>query len=247
MLLANPLFPVFLKLEQLRVLLVGGGNVGLEKLTAILRNSPGTAVTVVSLTFLPALRTLAARHPAVQLHVGPYDDAYLVEADVVFAATDDPALHRRIKAAARARRLLVNVADTPALCDFYLSSVVQKGALKMVVSTNKRAVADGGQAPARRARRDPARGAGRGVAKDAGHPPAAVRRLCPKSQSPRCRDGRPRGRLRLRGPRHAPLAGAGRGSLAGRRDPGRRPVGCHAGTPSPENPISFVRHYSELL
>ena len=134
--LANPLFPVFLKLEQLRVLLVGGGNVGLEKLTAILRNSPGTAVTVVSLTFLPALRTLAARHPAVQLHVGPYDDAYLVEADVVFAATDDPALHRRIKAAARARRLLVNVADTPALCDFYLSSVVQKGALKVAVSTN---------------------------------------------------------------------------------------------------------------
>ncbi len=46
---ANPLFPVFLKLEQLRVLLVGGGNVGLEKLTAILRNSPATAVTVVSL------------------------------------------------------------------------------------------------------------------------------------------------------------------------------------------------------
>ncbi|WP_375436550.1 NAD(P)-dependent oxidoreductase, partial [uncultured Hymenobacter sp.] len=61
---ANPLFPVFLKLEQLRVLLVGGGNVGLEKLTAILRSSPATAVTVVSLTFLPALRELAARFPA---------------------------------------------------------------------------------------------------------------------------------------------------------------------------------------
>ena len=134
--IANPLFPVFLKLEQLRVLLVGGGNVGLEKLTAILRNSPETTVTVVSLTFLPALRTLAARHPGVQLRVGPYADAYLDAADVVFAATDDPALHRRIQAAARARRLLVNVADTPALCDFYLSSVVQKGALKVAVSTN---------------------------------------------------------------------------------------------------------------
>ncbi|MBO2012528.1 bifunctional precorrin-2 dehydrogenase/sirohydrochlorin ferrochelatase [Hymenobacter negativus] len=133
---ANPLFPVFLKLEQLRVLLVGGGNVGLEKLSAILRNSPKTAVTVVSLTFLPALRDLAARHPAVRLHVGAYSDAYLDEADIVFAATDDPALHRRIKAAARTRRLLVNVADTPAQCDFYLSSVVQKGALKVAVSTN---------------------------------------------------------------------------------------------------------------
>ena len=134
--IANPLFPVFLKLEQLRVLLVGGGNVGLEKLTAILRSSPATTVTVVSLTFLPELRELAARYPAVQLREGPYEEAYLEEADVVFAATDDPALHRRIKAEASARRLLVNVADTPPLCDFYLSSVVQKGALKVAVSTN---------------------------------------------------------------------------------------------------------------
>ena len=132
----NPLFPVFLKLEQLRVLLVGGGNVGLEKLAAILRSSPETAVTVVSFTYLPALRALAARHPAVRLHQGPYDDAFLDGADLVFAATDDAALHGRITAAARARRLLVNVADTPALCDFYLSSVVQKGALKVAVSTN---------------------------------------------------------------------------------------------------------------
>ncbi|WP_072144719.1 bifunctional precorrin-2 dehydrogenase/sirohydrochlorin ferrochelatase [Hymenobacter sp. AT01-02] len=134
--IANPLFPVFLKLEQLRVLLVGGGNVGLEKLSAILRNSPNTAVTVVSITFLPELQKVAARHPAVQLHQGEYTDAYLDEADIVFAATDDPALHRRIREAAHARRLLVNVADTPALCDFYLSSVVQKGALKVAVSTN---------------------------------------------------------------------------------------------------------------
>lgn len=134
--IANSLFPIFLKLEQLRVLLVGGGNVGFEKLTAILRNSPATAVTVVSLTFLPGLRALVARHPAVQLHQGPYDEAFLDGADVVFAATDDPVLHRRIVAAARARGLFVNVADTPALCDFYLSSVVQKGALKVAVSTN---------------------------------------------------------------------------------------------------------------
>ncbi len=134
--IANPLFPIFLKLEQLRVLLVGGGNVGLEKLTAILRSSPETSVTVVSLTFLPALRALAARHPLVKLHTGPYDDAFLQDVDIVFAATDDPALHQRIKTAARARRLLVNVADTPPLCDFYLSSVVQKGSLKVAVSTN---------------------------------------------------------------------------------------------------------------
>ncbi|MGI4866889.1 MAG: precorrin-2 dehydrogenase/sirohydrochlorin ferrochelatase family protein [Janthinobacterium lividum] len=132
----NPLFPAFLKLENLRVLLVGGGNVGLEKLTAILRNSPQTAVTVVSLTLLDELRELAARHPRVQLVARAYAETDLDAHDIVFAATDDPALHRTIVAAAHQRRLLINVADTPDLCDFYLSSVVVKGQLKIAVSTN---------------------------------------------------------------------------------------------------------------
>ena len=132
----NPLFPVFLKLENLRVLLVGGGNVGLEKLTAILRSSPATVVTIVSLSFLPELRALAAGYPHLRLIERGWLETDLDGADIVFAATDDPALHRRIKAAARTRRLLVNVADTPDLCDFYLSSVVQKGQLKVAISTN---------------------------------------------------------------------------------------------------------------
>ncbi|WP_082116035.1 TSUP family transporter [Hymenobacter terrenus] len=132
----NALFPVFLKLEQFRVLLVGGGNVGLEKLTAILRNSPATAVTVVAPRLLPQLRELAGRHPRVQLHARPYADDDLDDQDFVFVATDDPALNRHVKATASARRILTNVADTPEECDFYLSSVVQKGDLKVAISTN---------------------------------------------------------------------------------------------------------------
>ncbi|MBH8568445.1 TSUP family transporter [Microvirga sp. STS02] len=133
---ANNLFPIFLKLENLRVLLVGGGNVGLEKLGAILRNSPATAVTVVAPHILPELRELAARHPKVQLHQRPYQDRDLDDKDLLFLATDDVALHRYIGAAAAARQLLTNVADTPELCDFYLSSVLQKGDLKIAISTN---------------------------------------------------------------------------------------------------------------
>ena len=134
--LANTLFPVFLKLETMRVLLVGGGYVGLEKLGAILRNSPATAVTVVAPRMLPALRELAARHPQVRLHERPYADADLDGHDILFLATDDPELHRYIGTAAAARRLLTNVADPPDLCDFYLSSVLQKGDLKIAISTN---------------------------------------------------------------------------------------------------------------
>ncbi|WP_426059786.1 TSUP family transporter [Hymenobacter sp. B1770] len=132
----NALFPVFLKLEQFRVLLVGGGNVGLEKLSAILRNSPATAVTVVAPRLLPELQALALLHPRVQLHARPYADDDLDDQDFVFVATDDPSLNRRIKAAAAVRRILTNVADTPEECDFYLASVVQKGDLKVAISTN---------------------------------------------------------------------------------------------------------------
>ena len=133
---ANHLFPIFLKLDTMRVLLVGGGNVGLEKLAAILRNSPETAVTVVAPRILPELRELATRHPRVQLHQRPYQDQDLDDQDILFLATDDVKLHRYIGSAATARRLLTNVADTPALCDFYLSSVLQKGDLKIAISTN---------------------------------------------------------------------------------------------------------------
>jgi siroheme synthase-like protein len=133
---ANRLFPVFLKLEQLHVLLVGGGNVGLEKLSAILNNSPSAAVTVVATRFLPELRELAARHPAVQLREGPYQITDLVGHDLVLVATDDKALNLSIKADATRQRLLCNVADTPDACDFYLGSIVQKGDLKIAISTN---------------------------------------------------------------------------------------------------------------
>ena len=110
---ANALFPVFLKLEQFRVLLVGGGNVGLEKLAVILRNSPATAVTVVAPFLHPELQALAAQHPRVRLHARPYTDDDLDDQDFVFVATNDPALNRRIKAATGLRRILTNVADTP--------------------------------------------------------------------------------------------------------------------------------------
>ena len=133
---ANPLFPVFLKLEQLRVLLVGGGEVGLEKLTAMLRNSPAAAVTVVAPAIRPEIRALTLAHPRLQLRERPYSVTDLVGHDLVMIATNNKELNRHIKADATRQRLLANVADTPAECDFYLGAIVQKGDLKIAISTN---------------------------------------------------------------------------------------------------------------
>ena len=51
-------------------------------------------------------------------------------------ATDQPVLNEAIRKLARNRRILINVADKPELCDFYLGSIVKKGDLKLGISTN---------------------------------------------------------------------------------------------------------------
>ncbi len=132
----NQLFPVFLKLDQLRVLVVGGGNVALEKISALLRNSPQMRITVVAGYFRPELVELVADNPRIRLIPRNFIWNDLDNRDIVLLTTDNPELHHRIHAAAQARHLLINVADTPDLCDFYLGAVVQKGDLKIGISTN---------------------------------------------------------------------------------------------------------------
>jgi len=132
----NRLYPVFLKLEQLNILLVGAGNVGLEKLNSLLGNSPAARITVVAPFIKPEVRELLNRHPSCILQARPFELSDLEQKELVFLATDDPGLHAYIKQSAAAKGILVNVADTPDLCDFYLGSIVQKGSLKIAISTN---------------------------------------------------------------------------------------------------------------
>lgn len=132
----NPLFPVFLKLNQLHTVLIGAGNIGLEKLTAIVSNSPLATVTVIARSISPEIHTLAAKFTSVNIVQKSFTAADLDSANLVIAATNDNELNELIVKAAHERNLLVNIADKPALCDFYLGSIVQKGDLKLGISTN---------------------------------------------------------------------------------------------------------------
>ena len=132
----NNLFPVFLKLEALDTLIVGGGKVGLEKLNALLKSSPLANVTVVAPLIKDEIKALAGHGMNVDVVERAFRVSDLRHKDLVMLATDDPELHHRIRALARKKRLLINVADTPHLCDFYLGSVVTKGNLKIGISTN---------------------------------------------------------------------------------------------------------------
>jgi precorrin-2 dehydrogenase/sirohydrochlorin ferrochelatase len=132
----NNLFPIFLKLEELDTLIVGGGNVGLEKITGLLKSSPNARLTLVAEKISEEIKTIASQTKTVRLIERRFRLRDLVNKDVVILATDDKTLHQRIRVVARKKHLLVNVADTPELCDFYLGSVVTKGNIKIGISTN---------------------------------------------------------------------------------------------------------------
>jgi len=85
----NELYPIFLKVAELEVLIVGGGNVGLEKLSFLLKSSPNV----------------------IEVNIQVYKDC-------------------------RQRNILVNVADNPPYCDFYMGGIVTKGNIKIAISTN---------------------------------------------------------------------------------------------------------------
>jgi precorrin-2 dehydrogenase/sirohydrochlorin ferrochelatase len=132
----NQLFPVFFRLDQLQMLIVGGGNVALEKLSFLFKNSNNAHVTLVAPEIRDEIRELAQKYPALILIQREYRTSDLENMDLVIAATSIAELNEQVRKDAKAKRILINVADTPDSCDFYLGSVVKKGDLKIAVSTN---------------------------------------------------------------------------------------------------------------
>jgi len=132
----NELFPVFLKLNQFNVLIIGGGVVGLEKLTAILKNSPRANVTIVSYFFSEELKMFVKDNSNISLIEGGFEEYHLKDKNIVISALNDIEMSAKIKVIVNKYGLLYNAADKPELCDFYLGSTVTKGNLKIGISTN---------------------------------------------------------------------------------------------------------------
>lgn len=134
----NELYPVFLKLHTLHTLIVGAGEVGHEKLSFILKSSPKARVTMVATWVNPEIEQLLSslKEHFVQIERREFREEDLQGHDLVIAATNIPELNRAVQAAAKAYGKLINVADTPGLCDFYLGSIVTRGPLKIGISTN---------------------------------------------------------------------------------------------------------------
>jgi uroporphyrin-III C-methyltransferase/precorrin-2 dehydrogenase/sirohydrochlorin ferrochelatase len=126
------LYPAFLKLDGLPVVVVGGGAVAASKLDGLL--AAGARVTVVAPHVRPEIR---ARATVVEAEFRP---AHLAGARWVVAAAT-PAVNRDVAAAAASRGLFVNAVDDPACATAYLGGVVRRGPIEIAIST-------GGLAPA---------------------------------------------------------------------------------------------------
>lgn len=131
----NELYPVFLKVSQLDILIIGGGNVALEKLTFLLKSSPNANVTMVSLMFREETIALAEKYN-IPMIVDGYDAKYLDQKHMVIATTDNVPVNEQVYHDSRERTILANVADNPPFCDFYMGGIVTKGNVKIAISTN---------------------------------------------------------------------------------------------------------------
>jgi uroporphyrin-III C-methyltransferase len=129
---AMSLFPIFVKLERRPCLIVGAGNVALEKITSLLR--AGAQLHVVAPLACDAVRELAEKD-AIALELRRFDEADLDGQAFVITATDSREVNRQVFLAAQRRGILCNSVDDPPNCDFYFASIVQRGKLQIAIST----------------------------------------------------------------------------------------------------------------
>lgn len=129
-------YPVFLKLDGLRVVVVGGGPVAAGKLDGLL--TAGARVTVVAPEITGAIRALEGKQ--VTLVKRAFVPADLDGARWVVAAAP-PDINLQVAAAATARGLFVNAVDDTAAASAYLGGVIRRGEVEVAIST-------GGAAPA---------------------------------------------------------------------------------------------------
>ncbi|NAS10566.1 precorrin-2 dehydrogenase/sirohydrochlorin ferrochelatase family protein [Poritiphilus flavus] len=131
----NELYPVFLKVNNLNILIVGGGYVAEEKLSFLLKSSPNATVEMIAPLYREGTVALAQKH-GITMMKGKYKRKYLKKRHIVIATTDVPEINEKVFSDCRKRAILVNVADNPPLCDFYMGGIVTKGNLKLAISTN---------------------------------------------------------------------------------------------------------------
>ena len=126
-------YPLFLDIRDHDCLVVGGGEIAERKILDLLKD--GAKIHVISPLVTKTISELAKlgkiNHEARDFREGDVRKSFAL----VFAATDDRHINQLVYGDAKKIRVPINVADDPALCDFFIPSVVRRGDLKIAIST----------------------------------------------------------------------------------------------------------------
>jgi precorrin-2 dehydrogenase/sirohydrochlorin ferrochelatase len=125
-------FPMFMQMNDLKVLVVGGGQIATEKLEKLVDFTK--EITVIALRVEEELQSLIDTYN-LTLHKRAYKAGDIEGFDMVIVATDTVALHKAIYEESRGSRTLVNSVDNTEYCDFIFPSYVKKDALTIAFST----------------------------------------------------------------------------------------------------------------
>jgi len=131
-------FPMFMDMNGLKVLVVGGGYIATEKLEKLVDFTKN--ITVITLRIEDEAQVIIDSH-GLRLHQRAYEIGDIKGFDIVIIATDTVDLHKAIYEESRGQRILVNSVDNTKYCDFIFPSYVKKDDLTIAFST-------GGASPA---------------------------------------------------------------------------------------------------
>ncbi len=126
------LFPMFVKLDNRPVLVVGAGEIGEQKIRGLL--DTGARIQVVALRASTAVHTWAETG-RIMLEERAFSPTDLEGIFLVVVATASSAVNESVFVEAKERGVLCNVVDVPGQCDFFYPAVVQRGDLQIAVST----------------------------------------------------------------------------------------------------------------
>ena len=126
-------YPIFIKLKNEKILVVGGGAVATRKVKTLINYSPG--ITIVSPQITSILKDLILKYN-LKYYKRNYKKSDLKNKKIVFVATNDEKLNKQISKDAQQSGILVNVVDNSEHCSFIVPSIITRGDLQIAISTS---------------------------------------------------------------------------------------------------------------
>ncbi len=125
-------YPLFLDIKARPILIIGGGNIALEKIQNLLK--AGAAITVISPEISTSIRRFNRRLTLIErpFEMSDISEKYLL----IFAATGESTLNAAVSKECLGRRILCNTVDEPAFCHYIIPAILRRGAITVAVSTS---------------------------------------------------------------------------------------------------------------